>query len=262
MKLTWKTLEVETHMQKSSQCQSLEGFLEERQTCSKLLPSDIPFVALENPQAYDLGLAPSASFGIAKDMVEQMELHFDMVLIAEHFDESLVLMARKFCWNLADVVYLADRLTLPSPDSKLAQEADSFMYRTFNDSLWEQIGEHGANFQQNLQQFRALRAATRDVCDKLRHSYPAQVDLFAPATQLQDCLLHSISASQFHKLLLAAKPEAQPKKTSTTALQTTKRSVAYIQGDKLCKPWNKVVWIKVSQNRSFIAKRSADTQDR
>ena len=33
-----------------------------------------------------------------------LELEFDFVLLAEFFDESLVILAKRFCWDLKQVI--------------------------------------------------------------------------------------------------------------------------------------------------------------
>ena len=36
--------------------------------------------------------------------LKMLELEFDFVLLAEFFDESLVILARRFCWDLKQVM--------------------------------------------------------------------------------------------------------------------------------------------------------------
>ena len=57
---------------------------------------------LENSQAFDLGLDHSSTKEEVEAMIEDMDT-WDLVLITEYYDESLVLMKRKMCWELADV---------------------------------------------------------------------------------------------------------------------------------------------------------------
>ena len=41
-----------------------------------------------------------------KEYVEFLEEEFDLVLIADYFDESVVLMKRLLCWELDDVLFV------------------------------------------------------------------------------------------------------------------------------------------------------------
>ena len=48
------------------------------------------------------------------------ESEFDLVLLAERFDESLVVMKEVLCWDLQDIMYLKVRnristLSIPGP---------------------------------------------------------------------------------------------------------------------------------------------------
>ena len=36
--------------------------------------------------------------------LKMLELEFDFVLLAEFFDESLVILAKRFCWDLKQVM--------------------------------------------------------------------------------------------------------------------------------------------------------------
>ena len=37
--------------------------------------------------------------------LKMLELEFDFVLLAEFFDESLVILAKRFCWDLKQVMW-------------------------------------------------------------------------------------------------------------------------------------------------------------
>ena len=41
-----------------------------------------------------------------KERIEFVEKQFDQLIIAEYFDESLLLAKRKLCWETEDVIYL------------------------------------------------------------------------------------------------------------------------------------------------------------
>jgi galactosylceramide sulfotransferase len=38
--------------------------------------------------------------------IEYLENQFDLVMISERFDESLIVLKEKLCWDLEDVIYL------------------------------------------------------------------------------------------------------------------------------------------------------------
>jgi hypothetical protein len=41
--------------------------------------------------------------------IDYLDNQFDLVMIAERFDESLIVLKEKLCWDLEDVIYLKVR---------------------------------------------------------------------------------------------------------------------------------------------------------
>jgi hypothetical protein len=95
------------------------------------------------------------------------------VLITEHMDESLVLMKRKLCWELDDVVYFALKVNKRKPRTELADEHrrkilemnwfDNQLYQHFNRSLWRDIAQE-AEFETELELFRQRKAELSKQC--------------------------------------------------------------------------------------------------
>ena len=61
-----------------------------------------------NQQLLEFGLGLDRLYDQAavKQKIGEVDTQFDLVMIAERFDESMVLMAHLLCWDLADVVNL------------------------------------------------------------------------------------------------------------------------------------------------------------
>ena len=59
----------------------------------------------KNQQLWDLGTTDieMEDAGTVQAKITKFDSEFDLVLIAEYFDESLVLLAAKLCWDLSDV---------------------------------------------------------------------------------------------------------------------------------------------------------------
>ena len=55
--------------------------------------------------------------------ISELDKQFDFVLLAEHFDESLVLLARKLCWDLRDVTYLKQNARKADKVSNITETA-------------------------------------------------------------------------------------------------------------------------------------------
>ncbi len=72
-------------------------------------------------------------FGLDEDLFEnetaidikikQIETKFDLIMIAEMFDESMVLLANLLCWDLQDVTYLKTNSRENGGKTKLSEEA-------------------------------------------------------------------------------------------------------------------------------------------
>ena len=57
---------------------------------------------------WDLGFNISLldDFNFVDKSIEYLNTEFDVVLIAEQFDESLIVMKEHLCWNTEDILYL------------------------------------------------------------------------------------------------------------------------------------------------------------
>ena len=56
-----------------------------------------------NQQLWDLGLLDVSKPAMVKARVEALDRAFHLVMVAERFDESLVLLADLLCWPLANL---------------------------------------------------------------------------------------------------------------------------------------------------------------
>ena len=61
--------------------------------------------AFQNQQLWDLGL-PNEDMENQEKIdakIQELDAQFDFVILAEFFDEGLVILARLMCWDLEDV---------------------------------------------------------------------------------------------------------------------------------------------------------------
>ena len=56
-----------------------------------------------NQQLWDLGLTNTSHFDLVEAKVQEVDKNFHLVMIAEHFEESLVLLSHQLCWPLANM---------------------------------------------------------------------------------------------------------------------------------------------------------------
>lgn len=63
---------------------------------------------LRNRQSLDLGIPASKlrDRRFVNQYIEILDKAFDLVLVMEYFDESLVMMKRRLCWSMKDILYM------------------------------------------------------------------------------------------------------------------------------------------------------------
>ncbi|XP_071505871.1 galactosylceramide sulfotransferase-like [Diadema antillarum] len=98
------------------------------------------------------------------DIIKRLDEALDLVLITEHFDESLVLLKTLMNWGFADILYV--KKNERAKHSNLSEEqrneirewnsADVSLYEHFNRTLWEKIATLGEKFQSDLATFKHL----------------------------------------------------------------------------------------------------------
>ncbi|XP_070559254.1 galactosylceramide sulfotransferase-like isoform X2 [Ptychodera flava] len=123
---------------------------------------------LRNRQIFDIGLERDDFDNATKidQVIMRAEEDFDLVMIAEYFDESLVLLKRLLCWEFEDVAYILQNsrpsfLRFQLDDWKRKRilqwnAADDKLYRHFNATFWRKVEEYGPEFQNDLAEFRRL----------------------------------------------------------------------------------------------------------
>ncbi|XP_023577839.1 galactose-3-O-sulfotransferase 2 [Octodon degus] len=155
--------------------QSLDTFLE---APHRFYKAGLENVYARNNMWFDLGFdgdAP-AEDDYVREHLEEVERRFQLVLIAEHFDESMVLLRHRLSWHLDDVV--AFRLNARNPRSvsrlsPLGQERalswsalDWRLYLHFNRTFWAQVhAELGPRrLRAEVEQLRTRRQELQTLC--------------------------------------------------------------------------------------------------
>lgn len=130
-----------------------------------------------NPQSFDLGLDYKfyQDAKAVKDYVVFLDKEFDLVMIADYFDESAVLLKRVLCWEFEDVLYMKtnerldnERAASISDDIieniKRWNKADMLLFEHFNQTLWNKIKMEGESFYEDLATFRRMKADLKSQC--------------------------------------------------------------------------------------------------
>lgn len=149
---------------------SLEAFLDH--PWSYYRPEEKDSMYARNTLTFDIGgdkdrpLADAVKY--ARRFAAEVERTFSLVMIAEYFDESLVLLRRLLSWDLEDVLYVKLNMRTPSSKSSLSSELmgkirvwntlDTILYDHFNSSLWRQLNALGlACVEREVQLLRRAR---------------------------------------------------------------------------------------------------------
>lgn len=108
-----------------------------------------------NQMLYDFGVHPR--FFNNRPMIEKeiinIENYFDFIMIAENFDESIILLRHIFCWDLDDVISFTVNARMTPYKKKLSKEAtknlqdwnwgDKLLYEYFLQKFQKAIEEFG-----------------------------------------------------------------------------------------------------------------------
>jgi len=132
---------------------------------------------LKNGQFFDLGLDSSQFYQLEKinDAIDEISRSFNLVLMMEYFDESLVLLARELCWDIRDVAYFKLNQRRPSNlqtifsvelVGKIQQwnQADVVLYDYFNRTFWNQVEKLGKEFRYDVERLRHYNNVLKESC--------------------------------------------------------------------------------------------------
>ena len=107
--------------------------------------------------------------------IRHLSDRFRLVLIAEHFEESLVLLKEALCWTTEDLVFFQLNARRNSSVSRLTPQlrakalawngADWRLYRHFNATFWARVAEYGeARMEREVKALREANAKLRAIC--------------------------------------------------------------------------------------------------
>ena len=131
---------------------------------------------IKNPALFELGLDTKyhSNLTVVQNYIRFLQQEFDLVMLMEYFDESLVLLKRRFCWKTEDILYfkLNERMdkhkqNLPvkvKEDIRIWNSGDVLLYDVFNRTLWKMIKEEGDDFFTDLALFRKELESIKRAC--------------------------------------------------------------------------------------------------
>lgn len=146
--------------------------------------SSVMIATTKNRMSRTLGLNPSYIGDSPQDLVKQQALfddiitRFDVVLITEYMAESLVVLRRKLCWSMEDIMHLPQRVrhyehkgaTLPwelQQKHRLYSSSDYRLYEYYSEKLFRYIAEEGAFIWGEINMFKMMLGELHDFCDPI-----------------------------------------------------------------------------------------------
>ncbi|XP_029436428.1 galactose-3-O-sulfotransferase 4 isoform X2 [Rhinatrema bivittatum] len=164
---------------------------------------------------FDFGFNNNAEFNImyARRAVDTIERTFQLILLTEYFDESMVLLKEALCWELDDVV--AFKLNFRSKDSvqALSPQAveklkewnalDWYLYTHFNRTFWQKVEQLG--WEQMKEKVLLLQKRQKELMKEC-----VQGDKPVEANNIQDDSIRPFQSGQAKILGWVLKPDLDP----------------------------------------------------
>ena len=131
---------------------------------------------VHNHQLFDLGVDLTDMYrdDVMDDKIAEVARSFDLVMICEYFDESLLLLKKLLGWKIEDVVYFTKGSRAAKYRHEMSEElrakmrgwnsGDVKLYRHFNATLWHRIAAYGPSFESDLAELRRKVNAARQSC--------------------------------------------------------------------------------------------------
>ena len=161
----------------------IHAFLEDPR---KYEPKNFRMSLTNNRMSFEFGVNHDIIFNrdysAFKQYLEKLDREFDVVIVAERYDESLVLMKRYLEWSMEDIIYASKNVlskhyrftfqTTLDDQEKFANYSvfDHILYDFFKKRLDKQIIAEGPSFADEVKQFQAVRAFVENFCRKVPHS--------------------------------------------------------------------------------------------
>ena len=133
-------------------------------------------VLARNPMLYDFGLDYQYYQNVTavQEYIAFLEKEFDLVMIMEYFEESMVLMKRLLCWEFEDFLHIKSNERQKKEKAEMSDnlkenikrwnKADMLLYKHFNKTFWHWIKMEGEGFYDDLRTFRQMNDKMNRKC--------------------------------------------------------------------------------------------------
>ena len=125
---------------------------------------------------FDLGLdwKDFENSTVITHAIDALDKDFNLILIKEHFDESMVLLKRRLCWSIEDIIYMSihvrfRRTVLSKTEIAKIEKwnnADVLLYDHFLKKFWKEVEMEGVGFYDDLSAFKREKEKYANICNK------------------------------------------------------------------------------------------------
>ncbi|XP_077993166.1 galactosylceramide sulfotransferase-like, partial [Glandiceps talaboti] len=170
---------------------------------------------LRNGMMYNLGFNHryDEDVDVINQTIAKLDKELDLVLLADYYDESLILLKSRLCWEFEDILYISkgDRTEnrryeiSPSLASKIEKwnQADVLLYEHFNETFWKKVKEYGPKFEADLIEFKKLQNQFFDECiepGKIRKQKGRENIALLRGNASTECQLAALRVYDFHAI--------------------------------------------------------------
>lgn len=131
---------------------------------------------IRNGMFYDLGLE-SRDFNEMEKIhqtINKLDQEFDLVLLTEYFEESMVMLKNLLCWNTEDIAHFHLNERHQSEKRNISSElirkikqwnsADVALYEYFKRVFFQKLSEQTDDFFHDMNDLKANNAVLREMC--------------------------------------------------------------------------------------------------
>ncbi|XP_001333387.3 galactosylceramide sulfotransferase [Danio rerio] len=140
-------------------------------------PTGINAFYLKNLQFFDFGFENNLNSDDprVRQGIEYIEKRFQLVLISDHFEESLILLKDALCWQMDDLMFFKLNARSVSSVSPMSPElrtqarqwngADWQLYQHFNNTFWARVEAYGkSRMEEHVKELRRRNAEMEAIC--------------------------------------------------------------------------------------------------
>lgn len=129
-----------------------------------------------NKQAQDLGFGEPEfkNISLRQSYIKSLDQDFTLMMIMEHFDESLLILKKKLCWSMKDILYIPKNVNTNKPpynftsrdhaNHRKYSQVDYSLYDHFTKVYNEYIQIQSEDFFKELAHFRNVLELVKEKC--------------------------------------------------------------------------------------------------